>query len=49
MAVIDSGIDTAQEDLNPVLWTDAEDGSHFHGPAERIQKDIGADGAVIID
>jgi|SRR5882724_3036603 len=28
VAVIDSGIDTAQEDLSPVLWTDPEDGSH---------------------
>src|SRR5882757_9491761 len=28
VAVIDSGIDTAQEDLRPVLWTDPEDGSH---------------------
>ncbi len=28
VAVIDSGIDTLQEDLQPVLWTDPEDGSH---------------------
>ena len=28
VAVIDSGIDTLQEDLSPVLWTDPEDGSH---------------------
>ncbi|HVY74469.1 MAG TPA: S8 family serine peptidase [Puia sp.] len=28
VAVIDSGIDTLQEDLRPVLWTDREDGSH---------------------
>jgi subtilisin family serine protease len=28
VAVIDSGIDTLQEDLRPVLWTDPEDGSH---------------------
>lgn len=28
VAVIDSGIDTTQEDLRPVLWTDPEDGSH---------------------
>ena len=35
VAVIDSGIDTLQEDLRPVLWTDPEDGSHgrnFIGP-----------------
>ncbi len=35
VAVIDSGIDTLQEDLRPVLWTDPEDGSHgrnFLGP-----------------
>ena len=28
VAVIDSGIDTAQEDLRSVLWTDPKDGSH---------------------
>jgi len=28
VAVIDSGIDTAQEDLGSVLWTDPVDGSH---------------------
>ena len=28
VAVIDSGIDTAQEDLSSVLWTDPENGSH---------------------
>ncbi len=28
VAVIDSGIDTAQEDLSSVLWTDPIDGSH---------------------
>lgn len=28
VAVIDSGIDTAQEDLHSVLWTDPVDGSH---------------------
>jgi len=28
VAVIDSGIDTLQDDLRPVLWTDPEDGSH---------------------
>ncbi len=28
VAVIDSGIDTAQPDLKPVLWTDPTDGSH---------------------
>jgi subtilisin family serine protease len=28
VAVIDSGIDTAQEDLRSVLWTDPVDGSH---------------------
>jgi len=28
VAVIDSGIDTLQEDLRPVLWTNPEDGSH---------------------
>jgi hypothetical protein len=35
VAVIDSGIDTLQEDLRPVLWTDPQDGSHgrnFIGP-----------------
>jgi cell wall-associated protease len=35
VAVIDSGIDTLQEDLRPVLWTDPENGSHgrnFIGP-----------------
>jgi subtilisin family serine protease len=35
VAVIDSGIDTLQEDLRPVLWTDPADGSHgrnFIGP-----------------
>jgi subtilisin family serine protease len=28
VAVIDSGIDTAQQDLKPVLWTDPSNGSH---------------------
>jgi subtilisin family serine protease len=28
VAVIDSGIDTTQEDLKPVLWTNSADGSH---------------------
>jgi subtilisin family serine protease len=28
VAVIDSGIDTTQQDLKPVLWTDPTDGSH---------------------
>jgi len=28
VAVIDSGIDTAQEDLKPVLWTDPASGGH---------------------
>ncbi|HLX90058.1 MAG TPA: S8 family serine peptidase [Puia sp.] len=28
VAVIDSGIDTTQENLRPVLWSDTEDGSH---------------------
>lgn len=28
VAVIDSGIDTAQQDLRPMLWTDPMDGSH---------------------
>jgi subtilisin family serine protease len=28
VAVIDSGMDTTQEDLKPVLWTDSADGSH---------------------
>lgn len=28
VAVLDSGIDTTQEDLRPVLWTDSADGSH---------------------
>ncbi|HVU96402.1 MAG TPA: S8 family serine peptidase [Puia sp.] len=28
VAVIDSGIDTTQPDLKPVLWTDPRDGSH---------------------
>jgi hypothetical protein len=35
VAVIDSGIDTTQQDLTPVLWTDPMDGSHgrnFIGP-----------------
>src|ERR1700743_1837283 len=35
VAVIDSGIDTLQEDLSPVLWPDPEDESHgrnFIGP-----------------
>lgn len=28
VAIIDSGIDTAQEDLKPVLWTNETDGAH---------------------
>jgi hypothetical protein len=28
VAVIDSGIDTTQEDLKPMLWTDSANGSH---------------------
>src|SRR4030081_2759519 len=28
VAIIDSGIDTAQEDLKPVLWTDPSSGVH---------------------
>jgi subtilisin family serine protease len=30
VAVIDTGIDTAHEDLRPVLWTDPLDGAHGH-------------------
>lgn len=35
VAVLDDGIDTAQDDIRPVLWTDPKDGSHgrnFMGP-----------------